>query len=203
MGILEKIIGEEMAKEMKGKESGRKQLIEREDRKKIKKQKEKQYWEEDSYSRFSEIDKTTSEESSTKKTLKVIGIITVVLLVFASWFFGFFGIIFYILGFYVVLYFLSLLFKTTAIIDSIMAIGGIILYFGFMVLGVFLLYLVLRYMFEENFFIGLLLLIFGLPVAEMLFYAIMMALGAHLSYFRELLEEKLKNKTTFNDSRYY
>jgi MFS family permease len=137
------------------------------------------------------------EESKTKKVFKIIGIAVLTLLVVASWFFGFFEIVFYILGFYTALYFLSLLFKTTAIIDTILVIGGIILYLGFAVLGLFLLYLVLRYIFEENFFIGLLLFIFGIPLVEMLFYALIMALGAPLIYFRSLLEEKFGAKNRY------
>lgn len=78
--------------------------------------------------------KEIEEESKTKKVFKIIGITVLVLLVVASWFFGFFGIVFYILGFYVALYFLSLLFKTTTIIDTIIVIGGIILHLGFLVL---------------------------------------------------------------------
>jgi len=52
-------------------------------------------------------------------------------------------------------------------------------------------------MFEENFFIGFLLLIFGIPLAEMLFYALIMALGAPLIYFRSLLEEKFGEKNRY------
>jgi len=143
------------------------------------------------------IETAQTEESKTKQIFKVIGAIALVLLVVLSWLFGFFGFVFYILGFYAALYFLSLLFKTTAIIDTIMAIGGIILYLGFIVLGLFLLYLVLRYMFEVNFFIGLLLLVFGLPLAQMLFYALMMVLGAPLIYFRDQLGEKFGEKNHY------
>lgn len=138
--------------------------------------------------------KIMKEESSTKKVLKIIGVVVLILFVVVSWFFGFFWIIFYILGFYTAIYFLSLLFKTTSIIDTIITIGGIILYVGYTVLGLFLLYLVLRHMFEKNFFIGLLLLIFGIPLAEILFYAFIAALGVPLLYFRNLLEEKLGEK---------
>jgi hypothetical protein len=132
--------------------------------------------------------------SSTKKVLKIIGISVIVILVVISWFLGFFGIVFYILGFYAALYFLSLLFKTTAIIDTIMVIGGIILYIGFGLLGLFLLYLVLRFMFERSFFLGLLLFFIGIPLAETLFYGIMMALGMPLYYFRDQLEKKFSQR---------
>jgi len=142
--------------------------------------------------------KEVIEESKTKKIFRAIGIVVLVLLVIFSWWYGFFWIVFYTLGFYAVLYFLSLLFKTTYIIDVIMGIGGFILYLGFIVLGLFLSYLILRYMFEENFFIGVLLLTFGLPLAEMLFYALVMALALPLYYFREQVAEKIEEK----DDRY-
>lgn len=147
-----------------------------------------------SHSHYESKKGEVQEGSKTKKVFKIIGIAVLVLLVVVSWFFGFFGIIFYILGFYTALYFLSLIFKTTAILDTIMTIGGIILYIGFALGGLFLLYLVLRYMFEESFFVGLLLLIFGLPLAEMLFYAFVMALGVPIIYFRSQLEEKFGEK---------
>ena len=131
------------------------------------------------------------------KILKMIGIVFLVLLVIASWIFNIFGIVFYILGFYTALYFLSILFKTTVILDIIITIGGIILYpisiFG----GLFLLYLTLKYMFEVNFFIGFLFFIFGIPLVEFLFFAIVLALGAPILYFQSQLEEKFEKKNYY------
>ncbi len=130
----------------------------------------------------------------TKNIVKIIGIIVLVSLIVVSWFFGFFGIIFYLLGFYAALYFLSILFKTTAILDTIMTVGGIITYIGLAVLGLYLLYLTLNIMFTESFFWGLLLLFFGIPIAEGLLYALIMALGAPLFFFRNQVEEQITPK---------
>ncbi|MCG2699842.1 hypothetical protein L6274_02210 [Candidatus Parcubacteria bacterium] len=121
-------------------------------------------------------------EEKTKSILKTIGIIIVVLLVGVAWSFGFFWIIFYIFGFYAVLYFLSLAFKTTAIINTILGIGGFLLYAFMGIWMLWLLYLSLNIMFTESFFQGLLLVVIGLPIAQAILYAVGLGLGFILGY---------------------
>jgi len=133
-------------------------------------------------------------EETTKGIFKTIGIIVTVLLVSVAWYYGFFEIIFYLFGFYTVLYFLSLVFKTTIIIDTILGIGIFILYALMGIWMLWLLYSALSIMFTESFFWGLLILIFGLPIAQMFLYGIGIGLGFVLGYpliwFSEDLEKR-------------
>lgn len=131
-----------------------------------------------------------------KSLLKVLGVITIVILIFLSWFFGFFSIVFYILGLYAALYFVSLLFKTTIIIDFILGAGIFILYVSVGISMLYWLYIILQYMFTENLILGFLLLVFGLPIIVTIQYALGFGVGAVLGgpllWFRNDLEKRFK-----------
>ena len=151
-------------------------------------------------------------KEKTKSIFKAIGIIVVALLIFLAWFFGYFQIIFYLFGFYAVMYFISLIFKTTTIINTILGIGGFLLWGLLSIAGLGLLYLALKIMFTESLFLGLLILFFGLPIAEMILYGIALGLGFVLGYpliwFSEDLEKRfdkdiiLSKEYGFNEDEY-
>ena len=79
------------------------------------------------------------------------------------------------------MYVVSYIFKTTAIINFLLFVGGFILY-AIITLGtLYLLYIILRIMFGENFWNGLILLIILGVVGPFLRF-VPMALGLVLSY---------------------
>lgn len=137
-------------------------------------------------------------KKETKNIFKTIGIIVTTLLVGVAWYFGFFGIIFYLFGFYAVLYFLSLIFKTTIIINWILGAGAFLLYALMGIWMLWLFYQALTIMFTENFFWGLLILFIGIPIAQMILYAIGMGVGFVLGYpliwFSEDLEKRFNKE---------
>ena len=140
------------------------------------------------------------------KMKKNIGIIATVLLIFIVWYFGFFQIIFYILGFYAALYFISIIFRTTAIINTILGGGIFLFYIWIAVWSLWLLYISLNIMFTESFFIGIVLLIIVLPIAEMILYGIATGLGYILGYpliwFSDDLENRFGEKEKLIPSEY-
>lgn len=133
--------------------------------------------------------------------LKIVGIVVAVLLVFIAWYSGFLPIIFYLFGLYAVLYFLSIIFKTTAIINTILGAGMFLFYIWMTIWSLWLLYITLSIMFTESFFLGIVLLIFGLPIAEMILYGVGMGLGFVFGYpliwFSEDLEKRFGEKEEF------
>jgi hypothetical protein len=136
-----------------------------------------------------------NESESKKAGWKAVGIIGIVLAIIAAWFFGFFAIVFYLLGLYAALYILSIIFKTTKILEWFMGAGGILMWLLMTVGGLFLAYLFLKIMFEGSFLLGLALLVFGLPIAEVLFYGILAALAMPLVWMTEDLERRFNNVT--------
>lgn len=138
--------------------------------------------------------------------LKIVGIIATVLLVFIAWYSGFLPIIFYLFGLYAVLYFLSIIFKTTAIINTLLGAGMFLFYIWMTIWSLWLLYITLNIMFTESFFLGILLLIIGLPIAETILYGVGMGLGFVLGYpliwFSDDLEKRFGEKEKFISSEY-
>ncbi|MCK4524858.1 MAG: hypothetical protein KAU07_00265 [Candidatus Andersenbacteria bacterium] len=137
---------------------------------------------------------------------KNIGIIITVLLTFIAWYFGFFQIIFYILGFYAALYFISIIFKTTVIISTILGGGIFLFYIWTAIWSLWLLYISLSVMFTESFFMGIILLVVVLPIAEMILYGIAIVLGFVLGYpliwFSEDLEKRFGEKEKLVSDKY-
>lgn len=133
-------------------------------------------------------------KKETENIFRIVGIIVVVLLTFIAWSFGFLSIIFYLFGLYAVLYFLSIIFKTTAIINTILGAGIFLFYIWMTIWSLWLLYVILSIMFTESFFLGIILLIFGLPIIEMILYGVGMGLGFVFGYpliwFSEDLEKR-------------
>lgn len=103
---------------------------------------------------------------------------------------GFLWIVFYVLGFYAALYFLSLMLRTTAIVNFVFGIGAVLAWIAIVVVDLFALYLTLRYMFEDNFLLGLLILFVGLPFLHFLLQSFLIALGAPFMWFMNDLEER-------------
>ena len=145
-------------------------------------------------------------KKETKSIFRIVGIIIAVLLTFIAWSLGFLSIIFYLFGLYAVLYFLSIIFKTTAIINTILSTGMFLFYIWMTVWSLWLLYITLNIMFTESFFLGIILLIFGLPIAEMILYGVAMGLGFVLGYpliwFSDDLEKRFGEKGEFISSEY-
>lgn len=128
-----------------------------------------------------------------KKILKNVGIFIVGGLVILAWWLGWFSVIFYILGLYGAVYVVSYIFKTTAVINFLLGIGGFILYSASFVIGLFLLYTVLRIMFTGNFFFGL-ILFFALGTFGALLYFIPMAIGIVLGYPLIFMSEDIEKR---------
>ena len=145
-------------------------------------------------------------ENENMGILKIVGIIATVLLVFIAWYSGFLPIIFYLFGLYAVLYFLSIIFKTTAIINTLLGAGMFLFYIWMTIWSLWLLYITLNIMFTESFFLGILLLIIGLPIAETILYGVGMGLGFVLGYpliwFSDDLEKRFGEKEKFISSEY-
>lgn len=137
---------------------------------------------------------------------KNIGIIITVLLTFVAWYFGFFQIIFYILGFYAALYFISIIFKTTVIINTILGGGMFIFYIWTLIWSLWLLYIGLNIMFTESFFWGFVFLMIILPIAETILYGVAMGLGFVLGYpliwFSDDLEKRFGEKRVQDSNAY-
>ena len=134
-----------------------------------------------------------------KKLWRPIGIVVAVLLLIAAWVFGFLWMLFYVLGFYAALYFLSLAFKTESIVNWVLGAGALLAWVIGAIIDLFILYQTLRYMFEENFILGVLFLIFIFPLLQFLLYGFFGALAAPLLWFQHDLERRYgvtrKNET--------
>jgi len=129
-----------------------------------------------------------------RRLWRTIGLIAILGLMVWALQKGYFGVLFYVVGFYVALYIISLLFRTTALISFITGAGMLIFYPAMALIGLYLLYLVLKIMFTQNFFLGAILLVFGLPVAEAIVFAIAVALGVPLFWMRVTLSEKFSRR---------
>lgn len=127
-----------------------------------------------------------------KGILRGIGILLVGGLVLFSWWIGLFYIVFYVLGLYG-LYIVSYIFKTTAIISSLITLGGLFLYAVSAVTALYLLYFILQIMFTGSFLLGLLLLfLFGVLGAVL--YFIPMAIGLVLGYPLLFMHEDIEKR---------
>ncbi len=128
-----------------------------------------------------------------KGILKGIGILLVGGLVLFSWWIGLFYIVFYVLGLYGAIYIVSYIFKTTAIINLLITLGGLFSYAISVVTALYLLYLILQIMFTGSFLFGLLLLfLFGVLGAVL--YFIPMAVGLVLGYPLLFMHEDIEKR---------
>ena len=129
-----------------------------------------------------------------KKYAKPLGIVLATIFVILAWSYGFLSGIFYLFGLYAAVYLLSILFKTTKILEFILGSGFILLYISVAILDLFLLYLALKFMFESSFFWGFLIIIIGFPIITPLSYFLFMGIGfiigSPLIYFLEDLEKR-------------
>lgn len=138
------------------------------------------------------------EKLKNKTVLKNIGIVLVGGLTIVFWWIGWFYIIFYILGLYAAVYIVSYIFKTTAIINFLLVAGGVILYVISALVGLYLLYIILRIMFIESFFYGLLFLAL-LGVFGSLLYFIPIAIGLVLGYPLIFMSEDIEKRFSKKD----
>jgi hypothetical protein len=128
-----------------------------------------------------------------KGILRGIGILLVGGLVLFSWWTGLFYIVFYVLGLYGVIYIVSYIFRTTAIISLLITLGGLFLYAISAVTALYLLYFILQIMFTGSFLLGLLLLfLFGVLGAVL--YFIPMAIGLVLGYPLLFMHEDIEKR---------
>jgi len=130
------------------------------------------------------------EKFKEKEIWRGVGIILISGLVLTSWWIGFFEIIFYVLGLYVAVYVISYIFKTTAVISFLLTIGGIILYVGSVVIGLYLLWNILTVMFTSSFFLGALFLLLLGVFGSFLPMTIGMTLGYPLIFMSEDIERR-------------
>jgi hypothetical protein len=128
----------------------------------------------------------------TKKILSISGLAVVFGLVLFSLFAGYFWIIFYLLGLFVILNFISLLCRTNSI-SSFILDGGLSLYIIGIMGGLYLLYLTLKFIFIKSFLWELLLLMFGfgLPFAASLVFVVLIELGYHFYWMLGDSEKRL------------
>lgn len=127
-----------------------------------------------------------------KQIWRWVGIVLVGDLVFISWWVGWFEIVFYVLGLYAAVYIVSYIFKTTAIISLLLTVGGIILYLGSALLGLYLFWIILTVMFTGNFFLGLLFLFLLGTFGSFVPMAIGLALGYPLVFMSEDIEKRFQ-----------
>jgi len=125
-----------------------------------------------------------------KKIWRGVGIALVGGLVLISWWVGLFEIVFYVLGLYAAVYIVSYVFKTTAVISFLLTVGGIVLYVGSALLGLYLLWIILTMMFTGSFFLGLLFLFLLGTFGSFVPMAIGMALGYPLIFISEDIEKR-------------
>jgi len=107
-----------------------------------------------------------------------------------SWWAGWFQIVFYILGLYAAVYIISYLFRTTAVIGFLLAIGGTILYIGSLLLGLYLLWQILTMMFTGSFLLGFLFLLLLGAFGSFVPMAVGMTLGYPLLFISEDIERR-------------
>lgn len=130
-----------------------------------------------------------------KDTLRGLGIFVVGGLVILFWWIGWFQIIFYLLGLYGAVYIVSYMFKTTAVIGFLLAVGGFVLYVVSAIIGLYWFYQVLQIMFTENFFWGLILLVLLGTFGPLLYYipiAIGLVIGYPLMFMSEDIEKRFQ-----------
>lgn len=135
-----------------------------------------------------------------KELLKIIGAVVVSIIVLYAWYTGFLGFIFYIFGFYVALYVISRLFKTSVILQFLLGIGGFLLYIIIAISLLWSFYIALKIMFEGSFFYGLLLIFVGIPIAQFLIYIIGGSIGAVLGMPLFWMIEDIDNRGKKNQN---
>jgi hypothetical protein len=134
-----------------------------------------------------------------QSTLKNLGIVLAGGLVILSWWLGWFYIIFYLLGLYAAVYIVSYAFRTTAIITFLLSVGGVILYVASFIVGIYLLYLILKIIFTGTLWYGLLLL-FILGIFGGILQFIPMAIGYVLAYPLIFMSEDIEKRVNSNQN---
>ncbi|MBV9159035.1 MAG: hypothetical protein JO019_00350 [Candidatus Kaiserbacteria bacterium] len=108
---------------------------------------------------------------------KAIGALILAVLALYLWYYGYLSGLFYLFGFYVVVYAISKIFKTTFILNLIVGLGGFLFYAIFIIGVLYNIYSALRIMFENSFLWGLLALVIGVPLGQLILYVVIGGIG--------------------------
>ena len=135
-----------------------------------------------------------------KLWFKILSVLTIALLLIL-YLPDFFNFLLIAYGFYMILYLISVFFKSTQPLEFIVStISSIMIYFGY--IGVlYLYYIALKILFEGNFLLGLFLLIIGIPLLQLVpilinFIFLLIIIGP--AYFLlDDLEKKYKSKIIY------